>query len=92
MIDLLASSREYLYQLMTDVFEYLTATTVHCTDVHDIVQTNFELGVKIPLIIRSPWMASSVGKTAFALVEMVDVVSFLYTRASQWPRCTLHVQ
>ena len=36
-------------------------------------QTNFELGVHIPLIIRAPWMAASIGATSFALVEMVDV-------------------
>ena len=36
-------------------------------------QTNFELGVHIPLIIRAPWMTASIGATSFALVEMVDV-------------------
>ena len=35
--------------------------------------TNFERGVKIPLIIRAPWMAASIGQTSRALVEMVDV-------------------
>ena len=78
MIDFLAGSREYVHELLADV--------------HDIVQTNSELAVKIPLIVRSPWMASSVGKTTFALVEMVDVVSFSHTHAKQRPHCTLHVQ
>ena len=35
--------------------------------------TNFELGVHIPLVIRAPWMESSVGKETAVLAEMVDV-------------------
>ena len=38
--------------------------------------TNFERGVKIPLIIRAPWMVASIGQTSRALVEMVDVCEF----------------
>jgi iduronate 2-sulfatase len=35
--------------------------------------TNFELGVHIPLIIRTPWIASSVGRETAVLAEMVDM-------------------
>lgn len=35
--------------------------------------TNFELGVRVPLLIRVPWFASSVGVKTPALVEAVDL-------------------
>lgn len=35
--------------------------------------TNFEIGVRIPLIIRAPWLASSVGKVTDILAEATDV-------------------
>ena len=36
-------------------------------------RTNWELGTRVPLIMRVPWMPSSVGKRSRALVELVDV-------------------
>jgi hypothetical protein len=36
-------------------------------------RTNWELGTRVPLIIRVPWMQSSVGKRSAALVELVDI-------------------
>ena len=36
-------------------------------------QTNFERAVKVPLIIRAPWLANSIGQRSKALVEMVDM-------------------
>ena len=35
--------------------------------------TNFELGVRVPLIIRTPWLQESVGKSTPALAEAVDL-------------------
>jgi arylsulfatase A-like enzyme len=35
--------------------------------------TNFELGVRIPLIIRAPWKRSSVGQSTDVLAEAVDL-------------------
>lgn len=35
--------------------------------------TNFELGVRVPLIIRTPWLPKSVGKKTSALAEAVDL-------------------
>jgi arylsulfatase A-like enzyme len=35
--------------------------------------TNFEIGVRIPLIIRAPWIKSSVGTTTYVLAEAIDV-------------------
>mmetsp|Transcript_96 Transcript_96/g.294 ORF Transcript_96/g.294 Transcript_96/m.294 type:complete len:210 (-) Transcript_96:63-692(-) len=35
--------------------------------------TNFELGVRIPFIIRVPWLASSIGRRTNALAEAVDM-------------------
>ena len=32
--------------------------------------TNFELGVHIPLIIRAPWIASSIGQETAVLAEV----------------------
>ena len=34
--------------------------------------TNFELGVRVPLIIRAPWLPRSIGKKTSALAEAVD--------------------
>eukprot|EP01052_Picozoa_sp_SAG31_P030114 SAG31_NODE_3060_length_4732_cov_2.919706_6_plen_213_part_00 len=39
--------------------------------------TNFELGVHIPLIIRAPWIASSIGQETAVLAEMVDMLPTL---------------
>lgn len=36
-------------------------------------RTNWELGTRVPLIMRVPWMPSSVGKRTKALVELVDI-------------------
>ena len=36
-------------------------------------RSNWELGTRVPLIMRVPWMPSSVGKRSRALVELVDV-------------------
>ena len=35
--------------------------------------TNFELGVRVPLMIRTPWLPNSVGGRTPALVEAVDL-------------------
>lgn len=35
--------------------------------------TNFELGVRVPLIIRTPWLPGSIGKKTPALAEAVDL-------------------
>jgi len=35
--------------------------------------TNFELGVRVPLIMRAPWLPKSVGAVTHALVEAVDL-------------------
>ena len=35
--------------------------------------TNFELGVRVPLIMRAPWLPNSVGAVTHALVEAVDL-------------------
>jgi len=39
--------------------------------------TNFENGVRVPLIIRAPWMKRSVGRTTFVLAEAVDLYATL---------------
>jgi iduronate 2-sulfatase len=36
-------------------------------------ETNFELGVRVPLIMRAPWLPNSVGAVTHALVEAVDL-------------------
>ena len=36
-------------------------------------QTNWELAVRVPLIIRAPWKPKSQGKSSYALVELVDL-------------------
>lgn len=35
--------------------------------------TNFELGVRVPLIVRAPWIKTAVGLNTPALVEAVDL-------------------
>jgi iduronate 2-sulfatase len=35
--------------------------------------TNFENGARVPLIVRAPWLQSSVGRTTAAIVELIDV-------------------
>ena len=35
--------------------------------------TNWELAVRVPLIIRAPWKPKSQGKSSYALVELVDL-------------------
>ncbi len=35
--------------------------------------TNWELAVRVPLIIRAPWKPNSQGKSSYALVELVDL-------------------
>ena len=47
--------------------------------------TNFELGVHIPLIIRAPWIASSVGGETAVLAEMVDMYPTLAALAGDEP-------
>jgi iduronate 2-sulfatase len=39
--------------------------------------TNFELGVRVPLIIRVPWKAASIGVKSPLLVEAVDLFATL---------------
>ena len=39
--------------------------------------TNFELGVRIPMIIRAPWLEGSVGRRSDALAEVVDLYKTL---------------
>jgi iduronate 2-sulfatase len=39
--------------------------------------TNFENGVRIPFIVRAPWLATSVGRKSNALVEIVDLYTTL---------------
>ena len=36
-------------------------------------RTNWELGTRVPLIIRVPWMAASLGKRTKAFAELVDI-------------------
>ena len=36
-------------------------------------RTNWELGTRVPLIIRVPWMEASVGKRTKAFAELVDI-------------------
>ena len=35
--------------------------------------TNWETGVRVPLLIRAPWIPNSAGKTSDTLAELVDV-------------------
>ena len=37
------------------------------------LQNSFELGVRVPLLIRVPWLPDSIGKTTPALAEAVDL-------------------
>ena len=39
--------------------------------------TNFELGVRIPFVIRAPWLKTSVGRRSDALAEIVDLYKTL---------------
>lgn len=39
--------------------------------------TNFELGVRIPFLIKVPWLAQSVGLRSEALVEVIDLYKTL---------------
>lgn len=43
--------------------------------------TNFELALRIPLIIRAPWKTASIGKSTNVLAELVDVYPTLATLA-----------
>jgi len=36
--------------------------------------TNWELAARVPLIVRAPWIAASVGKRVAGLVELVDLL------------------
>jgi hypothetical protein len=36
-------------------------------------RTNWELGTRVPLIMRIPWLRSSIGQRSNALVELVDI-------------------
>jgi iduronate 2-sulfatase len=36
-------------------------------------RTNWELGTRVPLIIRVPWIKASVGKRTKAFAELVDI-------------------
>ena len=42
-----------------------------------MVVQNWELGVRVPLIIRCPWMPASHGVKTSALVEAVDIFQTL---------------
>jgi hypothetical protein len=35
--------------------------------------TNWELGARVPLIMRAPWLAGSVGKRTTVLAELIDI-------------------
>lgn len=35
--------------------------------------TNWEVGVRVPLVIRAPWLPQSIGKRSTALAELVDM-------------------
>eukprot|EP01043_Picozoa_sp_COSAG02_P005473 COSAG02_NODE_148_length_33809_cov_158.369594_17_plen_71_part_00 len=35
--------------------------------------TNWETGVRVPLVISAPWLAQSVGKRSSSVVELVDI-------------------
>ena len=35
--------------------------------------SNYELGTRVPMMIRAPWMQSTAGKRTSALVELVDL-------------------
>jgi membrane-anchored protein YejM (alkaline phosphatase superfamily) len=35
--------------------------------------TNFELGTRVPLIVRVPWKTASIGKRVNMMVELIDV-------------------
>ena len=39
--------------------------------------TNFEIGVRIPFIIRAPWLSPSVGRVSADLAEIVDLYKTL---------------
>ena len=47
--------------------------------------TNFELGTRVPLIVRAPWMSESTGRKTSALVELVDVYPTLVELAGLPP-------
>jgi len=44
-----------------------------CADCAACDQTNFEIAVRVPLLVRAPWLSGSVGKVSTALVEAVDM-------------------
>ena len=35
--------------------------------------TNFELGTRVPLIMRAPWLTASIGKRTSLFAELIDV-------------------
>jgi iduronate 2-sulfatase len=45
--------------------------------------TNFEIGVRIPLIIRAPWMQAAIGKETHVLAEAVDIYPTLAALAGR---------
>ena len=47
--------------------------------------TNFELGVRVPLIIRAPMFPASVGKICYGLAELVDVYPTLAELSNSGP-------
>jgi arylsulfatase A-like enzyme len=36
-------------------------------------KTNFELGVRVPFLLKVPWLAASMGQRSSTLVELVDL-------------------
>eukprot|EP01047_Picozoa_sp_COSAG01_P094070 COSAG01_NODE_25054_length_757_cov_0.860182_3_plen_62_part_01 len=36
-------------------------------------KNNFELGVRVPFIVRVPWMRASLGQRTYHLAELVDL-------------------
>jgi iduronate 2-sulfatase len=44
--------------------------------------TNFELGTRIPLIVRAPWKTASIGKRVNMMVELIDVYPTVNQRST----------
>ena len=51
----------------------LAVACADCADCAACDQTNFEIAVRVPLIVRAPLLAGSAGKVSTELVEAVDM-------------------
>jgi hypothetical protein len=47
-----------------------------------------ELGTRVPLIIRAPWLQESAGKRTGALVELIDLLPTMSELAGALPDCS----